>query len=424
MKKMTAAVIGAGGRGNEYAQYAIDYPNELQITAVAEPDEERRKSFALRHQIESSRCYSGWEQLFSLPQIADAVIICTQDRMHFEPAVKALELGYHVLLEKPMSNDPRECVLLGEYSKRYDRVFSICHVLRYTPFFSAIKRLIGEGRIGRLMSIDLIENVGYWHHAHSFVRGNWRNSAESNPMILAKSCHDLDILVWLAGADCTRLSSFGSLTHFKKENAPDGAPFRCLDGCPASSECAYYAPDIYLDLEDEASARIIRSAISSDTSNEGIVEALKNGPYGRCVYHCDNDVVDHQVVAMEFANEITATFTMSAFTTDGGRTLKLMGTRGQLRAHMAKNTIEITDFKTGGVETIELKASGQNHGGGDRGIMRDFTQLVRGDGRSESLSSAGVSVQSHVMAFAAEKSRLESKVVLIQDFMEELIKQA
>ncbi|MFD0673047.1 Gfo/Idh/MocA family protein [Cohnella sp. GCM10027633] len=416
MKKITAAVIGAGGRGNEYAQYALDYPNEMQFTAVAEPDEERRRSFALRHRIDPARCYESWEQLLSGPRVADAVIICTQDRMHFEPAVKALELGYHVLLEKPMSNDPRECVTLGELSKRHDGVFSICHVLRYTPFFSTIKRLLGEGRIGRLMSMDMIENVGYWHHAHSFVRGHWRNSAESNPMILAKSCHDLDILVWLAGADCTRLSSFGALTHFKKDNAPEGAPLRCMDGCPVSSTCPYYAPDIYMDLDDETSARILRAAISSDTSNEGVLEALRNGPYGRCVYHCDNDVVDHQVVAMQFANEITATFTMSAFTTDGGRTLKLMGTRGQLRAHMGKQTIEMTDFKTGTTETIHLNATG-HHGGGDRGIMRDFVQLVRGDGPGESLSSASVSVQSHVMAFAAEQARLENKTILIEDFM-------
>jgi predicted dehydrogenase len=419
LKKITAAIIGAGGRGKEYAQYSLDYPNELQITAVAEPDEQRRNSFAARHGIDSTRCFSDWQQFLGLPQQADAVIICTQDRMHFEPTVQALERGYHVLLEKPMSNDPRECVLLGEYSKRYDRVFSICHVLRYTPFFSTIKKLIGDGRIGRLISIDLIENVGYWHHAHSFVRGNWRKAEESNPMILAKSCHDLDILVWLAGADCTKLSSFGSLTHFNKENAPERAPLQCLDGCPVQEECPYYAPDIYLDNED---ARMLRGAVSNDTTTEGILEALKNGPYGRCVYHCDNDVVDHQVVAMEFANEISATFTMSAFTTDGGRTLKLMGTGGQLRAHMGKNTIEITDFKTGRTETIQLNAAGHNHGGGDRGIIKDFTRLVRGDSKSESLSSASISVQSHIMAFAAEKSRLESKVVLIKDYMEELIR--
>ncbi|WP_217591838.1 Gfo/Idh/MocA family protein [Cohnella sp. GbtcB17] len=417
MKTVTAAVIGAGGRGREYAQYALDQPGELRITAVAEPDPIRREAFADRHGIDPSMCFDSWEALLAGPPVADAVLICTQDRMHYDPAVKALELGYHVLLEKPMSNDPGECARLGQFARRTDRVFAICHVLRYTPFFSTVKRLLNEGRIGEPVTIDLIENVGYWHQAHSFVRGNWRRADESNPMILAKSCHDLDILVWLAGADCDTLSSFGGLRHFRAENAPPGAPYRCLDGCPVSDECPYYAPDIYLNNEDKVSERILRGAISHDTSEEGVLEALRTGPYGRCVYRCDNDVVGHQVVAMEFANGITATFTMTAFTTDGGRTLKIMGTRGQLRAHMAKNAIEISDFKTGRVETIDLESTGLNHGGGDLGIMRDFTRLVRGEGDGASLSSADVSVQSHMMAFAAEQSRLERKTIPIRDLI-------
>ncbi|CAI6080814.1 Gfo/Idh/MocA family protein [Cohnella sp. JJ-181] len=417
MKTITAAVLGAGGRGREYAQYALDYPGELRIAAVAEPDATRREAFADLHGIDASMRFDSWEALLAGPRVSDAVLICTQDRMHYEPAVKALELGYHVLLEKPMSNDPGECVRLGEYAERTGQVFAICHVLRYTPFFSTIKRLLGEGRIGDPVTIDLIENVGYWHQAHSFVRGNWRRADESNPMILAKSCHDLDILVWLAGADCASLSSYGGLRHFREENAPVGAPYRCLDGCPVSDECPYYAPDIYLNNVDKVSERILRGAISHDTSTEGVLEALRTGPYGRCVYRCDNDVVDHQVVAMEFANGVTATFTMTAFTTDGGRTLKIMGTRGQLRAHMAKNTIEISDFKTGRVETIDLESTGLNHGGGDRGIMRDFARLVRGEGSGDSLSSAAVSVQSHMMAFAAEKSRLERQAVPIRALM-------
>lgn len=421
MKQITAVVIGAGGRGKDYAQYALDFPNELSITAVAEPDDARRNAFASFHGISAENCFTDWEQLLSLPQQADAVFVCTQDRMHFEPAIRALELGYHVLLEKPMSHDPLECVLIAEHAAKHDRVFSICHVLRYTPFFTEIKKHLTGGRIGKLMSIDMIENVGYWHHAHSFVRGNWRNAAESNPMILAKSCHDLDMLVFMAGADCVKLSSFGGLNHFNEANAPEGAPLYCLDGCPVRDECAYYAPDIYLGNGDSS---VLRSAVSNDTSNEAVLEALKRGPYGRCVYRCDNDVVDHQVIAMEFEGGISATFTMSAFTTDGGRTLKLMGTKAQLRAHMGKGLIEITDFKTGKVETIELMPSGHGHGGGDRGIIRDFTQLVRGEGSGESLSSASVSVQSHVMAFAAEKSRLEGKTVDIAQYMEELMQQA
>ncbi|WP_309122027.1 Gfo/Idh/MocA family oxidoreductase [Paenibacillus sp.] len=418
MKQVTAVVLGAGGRGRAYAQYALDFPNEMNIVAVAEPDETRRRTFAEMHGISEDRRFDDWETLLSQPRMADAILICTQDRMHYEPAIRALEQGYHVLLEKPMSNDLTECVSLAEAAKQVDRVFSVCHVLRYTPFFSTLKRVIEEGRIGDLVTIDMIENVGYWHQAHSFVRGNWSRAGESNPMIMAKSCHDMDILVWLAGADCAKLTSYGGLRHFTKENAPEGAPLRCLDGCPARDECAYYAPDIYFGVED---AKGLGLALTNDPSVEGIMEALRTGPYGRCVYHCDNDVVDHQVVAMEFENRITATFTMTAFTTDGGRTVKLMGTKGQIRAHMGKGVIEISDFKTGRVETIQLAMSAHGHGGGDRGIMKDFSELVRSGGKSESLSSAAVSVQSHVMAFAAEQSRLAHRSILIRDYMKEAV---
>ena len=208
--------------------------------------------------------------------------------MHFEPAIKALEKGYHVLLEKPMSPDPQECVIMGQYAEKYNRVFSICHVLRYTPFYQKVKQLLVDGEIGHLVSIQHTENVEYRHQSHSFVRGNWRNFETSSPMILAKSCHDMDILLWLAGADCTKVSSFGSLTHFRSESAPEGAPKFCLDGCPVQDECPYYAPKIYLEKEDwETMFR--RRIISNDDSYEGVLKVLKDGPYGRCVYHRDDE---------------------------------------------------------------------------------------------------------------------------------------
>ena len=197
-----------------------------------------------------------------------------------------------------------------ETARKRGKVLSVCHVLRYTPFFSKIKELLDKGCIGRLISIQHNENVGYWHYAHSFVRGNWRNSEDSSPMILAKSCHDMDIMLWLAGADCRSISSYGSLTHFKSENAPEGAPYRCMDGCPVQNECPYYAPRLYLTENTSWPT----SVISADTGIEARTKALREGPYGRCVYRCDNNVVDHQVVAIEFKNDVTAVFTMSAFT--------------------------------------------------------------------------------------------------------------
>lgn len=325
MKKVTVALIGAGLRGINYSEYAIQHPNELQVVAVAEPNAKRRNKFKARHKLADDMCFTHWDDFFASPKVADAVFICTQDNQHYVPTMKALEAGYHVLLEKPMSPDAKECVLMGEMASKVNRVFSICHVLRYTNFFSTIKELLESGAIGKLMSIQHNENVGYWHQAHSFVRGNWRKKDESSPMILAKSCHDLDILSWLTDSECVRVSSFGSLSHFKSSEAPEGAPLRCTDGCPAADKCLYYAPNQYLTENTDWPT----SAISDDPSYEARLNALKEGPYGRCVYHCDNDVVDHQVVNLEFANSVTIAFTMSAFTKDVSRTLKLMGTTGK-----------------------------------------------------------------------------------------------
>lgn len=417
MKNITAVLLGAGSRGYEaYAPYALSHPDEISFIAVAEPDVEKRERFAKTYHIDDEMCFDNWEKLLELPKLADAAIICTQDRMHFAPTVKALGMGYHVLLEKPMSGNQYECIVMGEAAKKYDRVFSICHVLRYTDFFTKIKMLLDQGKIGRLISMQHNENVGYWHQAHSFVRGNWRNSDESSPMILAKCCHDMDIMLWLAGADCVKLSSFGSLTHFKRENAPAGAPARCLDGCSAESECPYYAPKLYLNGNTGWPANVV----SMDTSREALTKALKEGPYGRCVYRCDNNVVDHQVVNIEFANEVTAAFTMCAFTGEISRTLKLMGTKGEIRACMEKNEIEVTEFSTGTKETIKLNESKHGHGGGDYGIMRDFVRLVAADGMGKGRTSADISVQSHLMAFASEISRLENRVVFMNDFRKEL----
>jgi predicted dehydrogenase len=338
--------------------------------------------------------------------------------MHFAPTMTALQAGYHVMLEKPMSPNPAECIAMGQYAEQHKQVFLICHVLRYTPFFATIKQALDEGNIGQLITIQHNENVGYWHYAHSFVRGNWRNADESSPMILAKSCHDMDILLWLAGADCLNISSFGTLSHFKSANAPTGAPLRCLDGCPAADTCQYYAPRLYL----TSNTGWPTSVISVDQSMAARYKALQVGPYGRCVYHCDNNVVDHQVATMEFANEVTAAFTMSAFTDQVSRTLKLMGTEGEINASMERNEIEISNFKTGIKKVLSLHAPEgmQGHGGGDFGILKELLRLVRSGEKQTGLTSASVSVQSHLMAFAAEKSRLEKHVVNLQDFYQEV----
>jgi len=414
MEKVTAAMLGAGDRGmGVYGSYALDHPRELQFIGVAEPDPSRRSRFQSMHQIHDDNVFFSWEELLSRPQFADAVLICVQDHMHYEAAVKAMERGYHILMEKPISNNLEECIALEKLAKSYDKVFSVCHVLRYTDFFSMLKKLVDESSIGKLISIQHNENVGYWHQAHSFVRGNWRNAEQSSPMILAKCCHDMDILLWLAGADCRTLSSFGSLAHFKSENAPIGAPERCLDGCPAERDCPYHAAKIYLTDNTDWPT----SVISSDPSLEARAKALMEGPYGQCVYRCDNNVVDHQVVNMEFANGVTAVFTMCAFTHEFSRTIKLMGTKGEIRGHMGKNEIEFTNFNTGAKQLFQLASSSSGHGGGDANMMYDFVRLLQGDRNAGGKTAISRSVQSHVMAFAAEASRLQKKIINLEEFV-------
>jgi len=421
MKKITAALVGVGMQGmNAYGPYVLSHPDELQFTAVAEPDREKREKFGNQHGVNKSMRFESWEELFDKPRLADVVFICTPDKMHFNPAVKAFERGYNIILEKPMAVDPIECIRLGEYSEKYDNIFAICHVLRYTPFFKTIKRILDDGRIGNLVSIQHNENVGHWHQSHSYVRGNWRNSKDSSPMILAKSCHDMDIMLWLAGADCTRLSSFGSLMHFKKKNAPKGAPKMCLDGCPAEKECPYYAPKVY---SPGAKGWGLIDAVSIDTGRKNILEELKRGPYGRCVYYCDNDVVDHQVVSIEFSNKVTAAFTMCAFTNETSRTIKLMGTKGEIRGAMEKEEIEILDFLTGQKEVVLIPVDTidrRGHGGGDFGMIHDIIKLIQKNVLNKIATSADVSVKSHLMAFAAEKARIENRVIKINEYIYEL----
>ena len=406
MKPITAVVLGAGSRGATYAGYAKEFPEDLQVVAVAEPRADRRDLLADALDIPEDGRFASWQELLARPRMADCAFVCTLDDDHTEPAIKAMELGYHVLLEKPMSNSEDECRRITEAAERTGRVLAVCHVLRYTPFYMTLKDLIDRGEIGQVTAVNQIENVGYWHQAHSFVRGNWRNTAETSPMLLQKSCHDMDILLWLVGRDCQRVQSFGSLRHFTPENAPEGAPARCTDGCPHADTCPYYAPRLYMDMSRTGWPVDV---ITTDLSEAGRRRALEEGPYGRCVYHCDNDVVDRQVVNLEFEGGAVATFTMTAFSADFSRQLKIFGTTGQITADMGTGQIVLHRF---GEEkkTIPLDGTARSgHGGGDFGLLGDFLHILRHGG--ESRTSAKISLQSHLICFAAERSRKEHIVV-------------
>ncbi|OUC05501.1 hypothetical protein RY27_26915, partial [Litorilinea aerophila] len=318
-------LIGAGQRGAyAYASYALAHPEEVRFVAVAEPDPIRRRRFAEEHDLDDSRCFASWEELIAAGQLGQGALVTTQDQLHVEPAVAAMEAGYHVLLEKPMAHTLEGCVRLVQTAERTGRILQICHVLRYSPFWRKLHQILEEGRLGEIITVEHRENVAYWHMAHSFVRGNWRNEALSSPMILAKCCHDLDLLFWNLGR-CKRLSSVGSLLHFRADQVGPEIPNRCTDGCPIEPECPFSAPGIYLEyrpfrrLVERAAERGIDlerpnvwpfTVLSHDLSREGRLRALQTGPYGRCVYRCDNDVVDHQVVTMELESGASAVLVM------------------------------------------------------------------------------------------------------------------
>lgn len=415
MKKVKAILIGAGLRGAKaYASYALDYPAELQFVAVAEPDDVRREAFAKEHQISEDFCFKNYKEMLEMPKFADCVLVCTQDHQHFEPVIMALSTGYHVLCEKPMSTERKEMLLMEKAAQEAGRALLVCHVLRYSSFFKKIKSLLDEGTIGRLINIRHTENVGFWHFAHSFVRGNWRNDEQSCPIIMAKCCHDLDILLWLAGSQCSKIQSFGELAYFRKECAPADAPQRCMDGCSQREVCPYYAPRFYLEHPKAVEDHLIY-AVSEKIDAVNVLEKLAEGPYGRCVFYCDNNVCDHQIVNIEFQNGVRADFTMSAFSKECFREILLMGTKGQIWGDMEKGKIIVDDFVSGNRTEIEVHITAGGHSGSDTAMMKEFTELIRNDGQGVRTTDVSVSVDSHLMALAAEESRRKGKVV---DFCE------
>ncbi|MCA1554075.1 MAG: Gfo/Idh/MocA family oxidoreductase [Chloroflexi bacterium] len=411
-------VVGAGHRARDaFGPYAEAFPDEVRFVAVAEPNPVRREQFAQRFNIDASMCFASWEELFARPQLAPALLNLTQDQMHVESTVPALERGYHVLLEKPMAQTPDDCVRLVQTAERSGRILQICHVLRFTPFFSALHAIIESGRLGQIISVEHRENIVYWHMAHSFVRGNWRRLATSSPLILAKCCHDMDLLFWNFGS-AKRLSSFGSLMHFRPENAPPGAPLRCTDGCPAADACPFYAPRIYAGPDGAWP----RAVIAEHDSVEARTAALRSGPYGRCVYHCDNDVVDHQTLAMEMQSGVSVSLNFVGHSHREGRTLRIDGSRATLRGKFIANEyeIQINDHLTNTSETLPIEGARSGHGGGDFGILRAFVVALRSNQR-ETLTSARNSLESHLMAFAAEEARVSGRVVQMDDFRQRVL---
>lgn len=418
MKCLNVVLIGAGARGQTYTNYMKD--NGFKIVAVAEPLPERREYIKNKHNIPDEMCFESWEGLLALPKMADIAIISTQDRMHYEPAMKAISLGYNLLLEKPAAPTPKECLDIASFAKEKGVKILVCHVLRYTPLFSKIKELILEDKIGKVISVHHSESVGNVHQSHSYVRGNWHSTEKSSNMLLAKSCHDIDIIQWLVDSKCTKAHSFGSLSFFTKENAPDGAPDYCIDGCPYGEECYYNAVKLYLEDEGNSWFRGTSTNMVNPT-NEDVEKVLRTTQYGKCVFKCENDVVDHQVVNLEFENGATASFNMCAFN-KGGRYTRVMGTKGELYGDLENDTIDLFDFATREHTIIHpacTEVDGSHaggHGGGDEGIVNTLYKYLTEGYDGAWLSEIGISVENHLATFAAEASRLENKVIDVEEF--------
>jgi predicted dehydrogenase len=415
MAPVSMIVVGAGQRGAGYARWAQRNPDRASVVAVAEPRTVRRTRLAAEHGIAAGNAVADWRQLAERGRLADAVLICTQDRMHAEPAEAFAALGYHILLEKPMAPDEAACRRIVAAVEKAGSILAVGHVMRYTPYTRAVKEIVDSGQLGDIMSVQHLEPVGFWHHAHSYVRGNWRRGDIAASMLMAKSCHDLDWLQYILGRVPLRVSSFGSLTHFTPASRPAGAADRCA-GCAAETDCPYSAPRFYGDLLRRGEHGWPLSVIVDEFTPAALDEALRDGPYGRCVYACDNDVVDHQVVALEFPGAVTATFTMTAFSEPAPRSTRLFGTRAELVGD--GRTIRVYDFLSRSERLITPVPAGSvhtadGHDGGDAGLMEAFTAAVAAGDRAMIKSGPRESLASHLAVFAAERARLNGTVETI-----------
>ncbi len=413
-------LIGSGSRGRGYTdKIKYNYSDRYEVVAVAEPVDDRRNHVQKLHELPDDMCQTSWEPLLELPKFADAVIIATMDRDHLAPTLAAIRKGYDILLEKPVCPTAEECYIVEKEAKKYGVKVLVCHVLRYTSFYRAIKTLINNGTLGRVVNIQAREDVWDVHQTHSFVRGNWGNTEKSAFMLIAKCCHDMDILQWLVGRECIKAQSFGSLTYFTPENAPEDATEKCTD-CPHVDTCPYSAKKLYL----ESNSAWFRCAATKkiNPTNEDVAKALDETQYGTCVFKCDNDVVDHQVVNLLFDDDLTITFTMCAFN-KGGRELRIMGTKGELSACFGDTELTFYEFATSKTRKISVSDTVVDqtivggHGGGDDGILVAFHDLLCGR-ENFSLCDISESVDNHMIAFAAEESRLTGKVVDLREFKE------
>ncbi len=414
----TAIIIGAGIRGrNAYLPYLEKYG--VKLVAVADISDEAIRLVREKYDIADNMCFKDYHDMFKGERLADMALICTNDRDHVEPFKLCAEAGYHIMLEKPISPFPEEVAEVERISNNMDKTLMIGHVLRYSPFFSKLKEIVQSGKIGKVMSINHNENMAYWFATNNFVRGKWNNSNTTSPLILAKCCHDMDLLVYLTGKRCINLSSFGSLGYFKPENAPEGAGTRCIVDCKIADTCPYNALKYNINPPHNIAKFRANDYIEDE---EALTQDLAESPWGRCVYRCDNNVPDHQVVSLEFEDDITAVFTVSAFTYEHCRTIKIMGTLGEVGGNMETGEIDLKVFGERETEKLVIKTDILQHGGSDEKFIKAFIDSA--DGNTESnITSAKECLHSHMMCFAAEESRKRHGALInLEEFSKQFIK--
>ncbi len=410
-KIYTVAILGVGSRGADaYGKIINDRKDKFDIVSLCDIRQERLDRFGKIFGVAEENRFLDEAEFFKAKR-ADILVIATLDNDHVRQCLKAFELGYDVLLEKPITADKAECAALLAAQKKYGCKTIVCHVLRYAPAFVKAGELLEAGAIGRLVAIDALERVMYWHQAHSYVRGNWRKAADTTPMILAKCCHDLDLLQYYANSKCKSISSVGDLTFFNKENAPDGAAKRCVD-CKYVDDCAYSAKYVYIGRwkkagcpEDRWPWNVLTPA---PVTEEKLQKAIEEGPYGRCVFACDNDVVDHQITTMTFENGVKASLTMTAFTGGAGRRINFHGTQGEIILDEETDTLVVKSYLGETTQTIALSdlidEGGFGHGGGDEKLVNALADMIAGNASEK--TSLEASLESHLMGICAEESRL------------------
>jgi predicted dehydrogenase len=427
---LSAVIVGAGHRALGYIRKA---DGGLRVVGIAEPRDERRRVVAEKLGIPIERQFRTAEELAAVPKFADVVINGTMDHQHVPTSIPLLRAGYDMLLEKPFATSEEEMWSLVDTAREEGRTVLICHVLRYAPFYAAIRERVIKGDIGRILNVQTLEHISYHHMSIGFIRGKWANRSYCHSsMLMSKCCHDLDLIAWMkSGVAPVRVSSFGSNFQFKPEDAPEGAGTRCLVDCPIEADCLYSARKHHVDHPDRWSFYVWDALKGYDDHAQGEltleakIESLKtDNPFGLCAWKTDMDVVDHQSVTIEFEDGATATHNMIGGTAKPSRSIHLVGTHGEIQGVFegSKFTVSHIDTRPGhefSDEIVDLTVDGDmhgafgGHGGGDERLVDDFIRAVRGEQPSISTTMIGDSVSGHLMGFCADRAMEEHRVVEI-----------